>query len=175
MGLLPLKKWFLFLFIGIASQLFAETSLLPEKLQVAFFTKIFSYSTSLQSIASPKLLIIHCESSRREAQTLAESFSDVEYTIQIISQQECADSLETEIQAANVVYFFPGSEQAAFLCREHKRLSISASPEMAEQGAVSIALGLENHRPRIFMNVSTLKEEEQAFSANLLQIAKIYE
>ena len=52
-------------------------------------------------------------------------------------------------------------------------LSISGVPSYAENGSVSIGLGVEDGKPKIIINMSQLKAEKQELSADLLKIAKI--
>ncbi len=87
-------------------------------------------------------------------------------------------SSESEINLNNkkidVVYFMPGCEGSAEVCKQHKILSIASTAKSVQNGSISVAIASENDKPRIFVNLSSLKAEEQQFSTDILRIAKVF-
>ena len=82
--------------------------------------------------------------------------------------------LVSEISRYDVVYFMAGLEKYATLCSEKKKLSICGIPEYVAKGNISIALGIENDKPRIYLNIKLLQAEGKDVSAELLGISKVF-
>ena len=84
------------------------------------------------------------------------------------------DKLVSEISGYDVVYFMPGLQKYAQLCEERKKLSICGMPEYIENGMVSIALGIENDKPRIYINIGHLRAEGKDVTAELLSVSYVF-
>ena len=67
----------------------------------------------------------------------------------------------------------PAAAQLAYGPTSQSILSISGVPELAEKGEVSVALGIENDKPKIIVNLERAKSEGHQLSADLLKLAKI--
>ncbi len=74
----------------------------------------------------------------------------------------------------DLVYFMPGSEGLSYICKNNKMLSVSGVAKYVQNGNISIAIATENDKPKIFVNLSSLKAEEQSMSTDILRISKVY-
>ncbi len=84
------------------------------------------------------------------------------------------EEIEQNIKNTDVVYFMPGLQEKSKICKANKVLTITGISKYVEEGDISIALGILNDKPKIFINVTSLKSEEQNLSSDLLRIAKVY-
>lgn len=73
------------------------------------------------------------------------------------------------------VYFLPAVDRTEVkrLCSQHRVLSLSGVPRLAEVGGVSIAVGLKNGRPEILVNLNEAQAEGQELSSELLRLARV--
>jgi hypothetical protein len=67
-----------------------------------------------------------------------------------------------------------GLQQFASLCKNNKVLSVAGVSGYAEQGFVSIAFGIMNNNPKIYLNLTSLGKEGQSLSSEILRIATVY-
>jgi hypothetical protein len=147
----------------------AESILVPAGIQAGYLSKIIKYNTKLSSKSHLKMLIVYNSKTEFQKEALS-SVMQNKMQIKTAYPNE-ADKLAKE---CDIVYFMPNCEQSARVCKSHKTLSISSQTKPVMNGEVSIAIGLENEKPRIFVNVSSLKAEEQTFSNDLLSIARVF-
>ena len=67
------------------------------------------------------------------------------------------------------------NEESCPICKSHRVLSISGTPRNAEEGYISVAIGLYTDKPRIYINLTSLKAEDNDISAELLRFAQVFE
>ena len=82
--------------------------------------------------------------------------------------------LEESIKDTHVVYFMPGIHGYSEICKSNKVLSVTGSGQNVEQGEISLGFRIKNNKPEILVNLTSLDQEEQSFSSDLLRIAKIF-
>ena len=82
--------------------------------------------------------------------------------------------LEENISETQVVYFMSGIHGYSKLCRDNKVLSVTGTTRFVEQGEISLGFGIENSKPKILVNLSSLEKEGQSFSSDILRIGKIF-
>lgn len=85
-----------------------------------------------------------------------------------------SDELEKYITNCDLVYFMPGNQDKATICKTYNVLSVTGISQYVEQGKISLAFGLQNNKPKIFINLSSLEKEGQSLSSELFRIAKVY-
>ena len=89
--------------------------------------------------------------------------------IKSISESEVA----TIGRGTDIIYFMPGCEGASEICKQHKILSIAAVAKPVKSGNVSVAIALENEKPRVFVSLSSLRAEDHTLSMDILRIADV--
>jgi len=154
--------------LGLLNLIFGQNVLIPENIQAALMEKALKFNTRLADKTDISMLIIHDENSRvsaeRQSRTSNSAWS-VTLSMDILSVGD--------LEAYDLVYFMPGTEKQARECKKHKVLSDTGISAYVEQGLISIAFGLRNDKPRIFVNISSLKAEGHSFSSEILRIMQV--
>lgn len=166
------KILFLFsiiIFVLNQQPLQAQTMPIPANIQAALMTKVLKFNSKLADKPSIKMLVVYDASSRLGKDELVNELVKSMEVKAVVSSE-----LGSFIHDYDVVYFMPGAQENWSLCKENKVLTIAGVSKYAEDGTVSIAFGLQNDKPKIFVNISSLKSEEQNLSSELLRIAKVY-
>ena len=170
------KKSVLFLLIGMMlwisgpDHAFAQNMDTPVLLQVATFVKVFKYDATLKDKSSLKLLIVYSSGNKTVKDELLKAFRDASVQVNAAT----LDELDGLIHEYDVIYLMPGVQSASGLCKQHKKLSISGLGRYAQDGLASVALGLVNDKPRLFVNLESLQEEGHTLSAKLLQVVQVF-
>ncbi len=169
-----LKKFFkillLVLIFCIAKPVSAQNMETPVLLQVATFVKVFKYDTELKDDGEISLLIIYNSRTRSIKDEMSQAFKDAGVNVKAVQQGE----IEQHIKDYDIVYMMPGTNRVSAICKKYKKLSITGITRYAEEGHASVALGLLNDKPRLFVNLDSLKQEGHTLSANLLKVVKVY-
>lgn len=156
----------LFLFVP---SLIADVIGVPIGIQATMIVRLVKSNTKLAGKSNFNMLIVYSSKTENQKNRLYQEMKD---------KAHINFSPESEINLNNkkidVVYFMPGCEGAAEICKQHKILSIASTAKSVESGSVSVAIASENDKPRIFVNLSSLKAEEQQFSTDILRIAKVF-
>jgi hypothetical protein len=125
----------------------------PANLQAALFKKIFSFDKALSAKATVDVVVIDGD--------------DVAAAMKAAGINAASGSSA----GGDVTYF--GSAPAKAATAKAGILSISGTASHAEKGLVSIALTVEDGKPKIVVNMVQLKAEGHEISADLLKIAKV--
>ncbi|MDF1563347.1 MAG: YfiR family protein [Deltaproteobacteria bacterium] len=146
----------------------------PVNLQVALFTKIFSYDYKLAKEKSGgyEILIVYAPGKLSGALELIAGFSKTGARAKPVSESD----LKNKIREAHVVYVMTGvdAEAVGKLCAAHSVLSITGNPKFVEDGDVSIGLEIASGgRPKIVVNILRVSTEGHTFSSQLLRLARI--
>ena len=144
--------------------------MLPINIQAALLTKVLKLNPKLAEKAEYKILIVYNNSSKVSKDELISELTSKKMNVKAVLLYE----LEQNIKNCDVVYFMPGLQDKDGICKAYKVLSITGVSKYVEDGDVSVAFGLINDKPKIFINVTSLKMEEQNLSSDLLRIAKVY-
>lgn len=164
------KIIFLLLILFHSSELsYSQNIIVPEKIQAALLPKVLRYSSSLSPKTKLRLIIVYDKSSQANKDLLIYYLSS-SVSVKAVYPNE----LEQNIGNCDVVYFMQGLQQLASLCKNNKVLSVSGISSYAEQGLVSIAFGILNNNPKIYLNLSSLGKEGQSLSSEILRIATVY-
>lgn len=153
----------------------AQKMSIPARIQAAMFSKVFKYDTQLKGKEPIHLLIIFDHKTNSEKDELVKTFESASIVVKTIHDKEIKNKYNiTVFDSVDVVYIMPGLEGHSILCKEKKKLSIAGVSKYAEEGHVSITLGLVQDKPRFFISMPSLKGEEHNLSANLLKLSKVY-
>ena len=161
---------FLLIFMLFPGYAYSQAIQVPINIQTAFFGKIFNHVSPLNKIQNKKILIVYDTKSESNTNQFIENMTKLGFDMKAVKP----DQLVMNIDDYHVVYFMPGLQEYAKHCRLKKKLSICGVPKYTEQGDISIALGIENDRPQIFLNIEVLQAEGNDISVELLQISKVY-
>jgi len=149
---------------------FSQNTPLPENFQAALLVKVLKFSPTLSQKSKLRILIVYDTNSKNSKDVLIrmlDGFMDVKSIY--------PDELKKNISNADLVYFMPDIMQQAALCKEYKVLSVSGYSENIRQGKISLAFGVRNNKPKIFINLNSLEEEGQTLSSDILRIAEVYQ
>jgi hypothetical protein len=148
----------------------AQTPSVPLPLQGTILQKIFSYDRTLEH-RIPKVLIVASDLSDPQAGELKATLTRLGSTAVITT----AAAMPAQAAGAAAVYFMPGqlTDLLSRTCIQHRLLSVSGMPSWAEQGRVSIAIGLAGGKAEIVVNLKRSKEEAHDLSSRLLRLARV--
>jgi hypothetical protein len=148
----------------------AQDQTMPPALQVALFRKIFPYDNRL---APPfKILIVYVNDFAAMASEIQKRFEKLEQAAETASVAD----FSRKSKGANVVYVLSSTPVAAVkaFCLERHVLSVSPFPSLAEQGEVSIAVGVkQGGQPEIVVHLARSKSEGQDLQMPLLSLARV--
>jgi len=161
----------LFLFIIITSTKigYSQNMPVPENIQAALLPKVLKFNPALSQISKIRILIVFDNNSLASKDELIKSLGT-----NMESKAIRSSELEKEIGNCELVYFMPGVQDLASLCKTQKVLSVTGISQYVENGTISLAFGLQNNKPKIFVNLSSLEKEGQSISSEILRIAKVY-
>lgn len=144
----------------------------PAKLQAAILQKVFAYDRALAG-GNARVLVVHPDGSPGQRDEIVRAF--VDNNVKVSSAK--AGDLRKEIGGATVVYVLPGvdTESVGSLCAANKVLSVTGDLAMFESGAAAVAVGVEEGKPKIYVNLKRVRAEGHELSAELLKLAKVTE
>ena len=148
---------------------FAQIMPVPENIQAALIPKVLKYNSNISEKKTIRILLVYDNISQKSKDLIVQDL-DSSFDIKAIKLEE----LNTSITNTDIVYFMPGLQLAADICKEHKVLSISGISQYVENGNVSLAFGLLNNKPKIFINLTSMEQEGQTISSEILRISKVY-
>jgi hypothetical protein len=147
----------------------ADSLKVPLNIQSAMISKLVKYNSKLSSKSRVKMLIVY-NSKTSDQKNLMQS------QLQEIMDIKCYT--ENEIgnigKIYDIVYFMPGCEGLSYICKNNKMLSVSGVAKFVQNGNISIAIATENDKLKIFVNLTSLRAEEQSMSTDILRISKVY-
>jgi hypothetical protein len=148
----------------------AQPMPLEAKLQTAVLKKIFQYDKDVVARGS-KVLVLSSPGTDDAAKGVVAAFASVG----VAATSATAKELNAKIGDSAVVYVFAAdyTDQIAEMCAKQKVLSVSGHPELAENGKVSVALGIANSKPEIIVNLSRMKAESHSLPSPLLKLARV--
>lgn len=141
-------------FAVLSVQLAAQS--VPAPLQAALLKKIFSFDKSLSGRNDIVVVVIG-------------GAADIVSALNGVGIKAKAGTAAD----GDVVYIAAGATPPKAATAKAGILSVSGTSAFAEGGQVSIAIGIEDGKPRIFVNMNQLKAERHELSADLLKLAKV--
>lgn len=160
---------FVFMFFFLSNSLFAQNISVPDNIQAALLTKVLKYNPQIHQNEKIKILVVFNNDSQINKDEFIKGLGD-SIDFKAINPQE----LEENISGYQVVYFMPGINGYSEICKLNNTLSVSGSVQNVEKGSISLGFGIRNSKPEILVNLTSLDQEEQSFSSDLLRIAKIF-
>jgi len=175
----------------IPAQVAADNGNVPLGLQAKLLLTALTYDKNLEKKAGEQLDIAilyfpWIERSQEEAESFSktlEQFKDKKiagrsFNTSLISYDGDA-SLKEKISGQHVeVLFIAGGtkrmlKEITQLTRKKQILSCTSKAEYVSSYGVSIGVGLKENKPKIYLNLSSAKEEGADFSAKFLRVAEI--
>ena len=148
---------------------YSQNMPVPENIQAALLPKVLKFSPVLSQKAKLHILIVYDNNSQISKDLFA---SELAVSMDVSAVRP--EALEKNISNVDLVYFMPGTQSQVAVCKKHKVLSVTGISQYVEQGQVSLAFGIQNNKPKIFVNLSSLEKEGQSLSSEILRIAKVY-
>jgi hypothetical protein len=156
--------------LSFSNHVVAQTELLPTTIQASLFIKVLKFNTKLSEKQQINVLIVYNNGTRREKEELLSELTQRKIKVKAIF----LSGLEENIKNIDAVYFMPGLLDKNGICKANKVLTFTGVSKYVEDGNASIAFALLNDKPKILINITSLKNEDQNISSELLRIAKVY-
>jgi len=157
-------------FVVFCHKTYSQSQQVPFHIQAAFFEKILKHISPLRDVNPVKVLIVYDKKTESEKNILKENMKNLAFTVYDVLPSQ----LILNISQCNVVYFMPGSQEYAKLCRDNQVLSICGINDYVEENLISLAIGVEQDKPKIYINFRLLQAEGNDVSAGLLKISRVY-
>jgi len=161
--------FFLFLSIGVYNSAYSQSMPVPENIQAALLPKVLKFSPNLSQVPKLQMLIVFDSNSKLSKNELMKGIGSTMNVKAIV-----AEELSSNIDKCDLVYFMPGTQNSAIICKENKVLSVCGISGYVENGVISIAFGVQDNKPKIYVNLSSLESEGQSLSSEILRITKVY-
>ncbi|MBB5269012.1 MULTISPECIES: YfiR/HmsC family protein [Algibacter] len=147
----------------------AQKIAVPENIQAALLTKVLKYNPQIPQNNKIKILVVYNNNTLLDKDEFIKGLGS-SMVVKAITPKE----LEKNISGFQVVYFMEGIHGFSDLCKANKVLSVTATTRFVEEGEVSLGFGIENSKPKILVNLTSLDMEGQSFSSDILRIGKIF-
>lgn len=159
------------LFLSADSLHAQNNTFLKPELQVILFQKIFKYMNSVEQSKKPKILVIYQQGSSG-LKEIINAFRDEGFTVNSTDKSE----FESVINNYQILYLLPGVSLGAKkdIPGKNKILTITGDPYLVAAGDAAVGVGIENSKPAIYLNLSTVKAQSHEVSTDLINLAKIY-
>lgn len=148
---------------------FGQKIAVPENIQAALLTKVLKYNPQISQDNKIKILVVYNNNTVLDKDEFIKGLGS-SMVVKAITPKD----LERNISEFNVVYFMEGINGFSKICRINKVLSVTATTRFVEEGEISLGFGIENNKPKILVNLTSLDMEGQSFSSDILRIGKIF-
>lgn len=175
-----LKYLFLVLFLLCSS--FSYAMEVPVKIQVPLLYKVFNFEKNIQSIQGDtiKIAVVYnaadADSVTVKDEVLEAFVANAAKKIRNKSCEAVAVDNQSDLSSFHVVYLTPGNDDKldslVNTCNSNGILSVTGVTEYINKG-VTLALGKENNKPKLFINKSAAQLSGVSFSATLLTLARV--
>lgn len=157
------------LIFTVAPPSMAQEIPVQVKLHVVLLKKVLSLSKTLQG-KQVKVVIVYTDASSFVKDEALNGFIAIG-----IQATACkVPQIAQEASDADVIYIAPGANAAQKFCEDKGILSITGMPTLTESGKVSVSVGIEAGKPKVFISLPRSKLEKQEFSSDLFKVAKIF-
>lgn len=158
--------------VVMAVALPAPGASIPVLLQATLFKKVLHYDRTVEGAmaSSPAIVVVHPEGG--EDSSVREAFTKNGFTV----REARAKDIEGQLAGAVAVYLVQGAQGEAVqaLCEKHHVITLAGTSAPAEQGRVSVGLGVKDDgRPQLIVNLRRVKAEGHELSSQLLALAKV--
>ncbi|MCL5129138.1 MULTISPECIES: YfiR/HmsC family protein [unclassified Algibacter] len=161
--------FFVFIFLCWGNSVFSQNIPVPERIQAALLTKVLKYDSQIPQNIKIKILVVFDDNSELNKDEFITGLGN-SMMVKAIRENE----LEQNISNYSVVYFMPGIQDYSEICKNNRVLSVTGISQYVEQGKISLGFGIQNNKPKILVNLTSLDKEGQSFSSDILRIAKIF-
>jgi len=169
----------------------ADNGDVPLELQVKLFLTALTYDKNLEKRADALLnigIVYFTDDllSKKEAEDFAktlEEFKDKKisgrnFTAMLLTWNGNGDLKKKIIEGEIDVIFMAGGrkqqvEELLKVTQSEKILSCTSKAEYVSTCGVTMAVGLKDNKPKIYLNISSAKREGADFSAKFLRVAEI--
>lgn len=159
----------LFVFFCMGNSLYAQNISVPEDIQAALLVKVLKYNPQIPQTEKARILVVYNTSTELNKDEFVKGLGE-----SMIVKAIMPTELEDNISGYDVVYFMPGIHGYSEICKSNNVLSVTGTAEYVEEGEVSLGFSIQNNKPKILVNLTSLDEETQSFSSDILRIAKIF-
>jgi hypothetical protein len=160
---------FLLITFNTTNFCFSQNMPVPENIQAALLPKVLKCNPDLAQQPKLRLLIVYDNNSQISKDEFIKGIGSI-LEVKALGPRE----LELNIGNCDLVYFMPGMQKFASICKINKILSVAGISQYVEQGTISMAFGIENNKPKIFISLSSLEKEGHSLSSEILRIARVY-
>lgn len=160
---------FICIFFCWGNSVNAQNISVPEKIQAALLTKVLKYNPQIPQNKNVKILVVYNNNTLLDKDEFIKGLGHF-----MVVKAITPDELEENISEFHVVYFMEGIHGYSEICRANKILSVTATTRFVEEGEISLGFGIENSKPKILVNLTSLDMEGQSFSSEILRIGKIF-
>lgn len=183
---------FFILLLGAAAPRAADVEV-PRDLQAKLFLAALAYDKNLQARAASRLnigLLFFSEAPQSEGQARdlgreLEQFKDkkvggLDFATAVFSYAGI-DALRSRIgrDRLSALYIAQGPPelvmQVTAVTRSEKAISLSSNAEHVTRCGVTLAIGLQDNKPKIYLNMSAAQLEGAEFGAKFLRIVHLVE
>ncbi len=148
-----------------------SSSYLKPELQVILFQKIFKYMNSVDETKKLRILVVFQNRSSGVKETV-NAFKSEGFTVNSTDKSE----FESVITNYDLVYLMPdvslGNKRD--IPGKYKILTITGDPYLVAAVDAAVGVGIENSKPAIYLNLSTIKSQSHEVTTDLINLAKIY-
>lgn len=143
----------------------------PPAVQATTFAKILSFDRALDKSKTRILLIHDLSTGKDQAAVLQQAFTAAGLAAEAVPVGNARNRLEPGV----VAYLLPGTVSSLLLdsAAAAHVLTIAGDPSLAEQGKVSVGLGMRGDKPDIVVNLGRVATEGHDFAAQLLSFARV--
>ncbi|WP_179316958.1 YfiR/HmsC family protein [Winogradskyella undariae] len=156
-------------FLCLTTSVFGQNITVPENIQAALLIKVLKYNSQVPQNGEVKILVVYNDDTEVNKNMFINGLADSMHAKAIYPTE-----LEKSISGYDVVYFTPGIYDYSGLCKLNNVLSVTGTAQYVEQGEISLGFTIQNNKPKILMNLTSLDQERQSFSSDLLRISKIF-
>ncbi len=149
----------------------ASVQAVPVKLRGALLKKAIAYDKTLRESDAVEVLVVYREQPAAEHSEIVQTFNE----LSMVSRAVAHADLEANLGPASVIYVSPDSGSVRELSRKHGILTIGGDYPLVESGEIAIGVGMQDKKPKIFVNRTELRESGHELSSKLLQLATLIE
>jgi len=143
----------------------------PPATQASTFAKVLSFDRALDKSKLRVLLIHDLSTGKDQAAALQQAFTAAGLAAEPVPVGNARNRLERGV----VAYLLPGTSSSLLLdsAAAARVLTISGDTALAEQGKVSVSVGMRGDKPDIVVNLARVATEGHDFAAQLLSFARV--
>ncbi len=147
----------------------AQEMTVPVPVQVTLIKKILNFDLGLKDKPDVTVIVIYAEGGEDMKNAVVTCFQRAGFK----TLTAPTDQVAGKLSEASVAYLLASTHNVQQACANGKVLSFSGVKAVVSGGSPSIALGEEDGKPKIDINLSQLKAEGHNFSSDFLRLARM--